>query len=96
MCHNWSDENSIKILSKCYEALPENGKVIVVELIMPEAIEASEEAKLVCTLDNLMFLHDGTERTQKQFESLCQRSGFSSFKFACRAFSVLGVMEFYK
>ncbi|XP_054811844.1 isoliquiritigenin 2'-O-methyltransferase-like [Prosopis cineraria] len=96
VCHNWSDENSIKVLSKCHEALPEKGKVIVVEFIMPEAIGATEEAKLVANMDNLMLLHDGRERTEKEFESLCKRSGFSSFKVSCRAFSVLGVMEFYK
>ncbi|XP_054811403.1 isoliquiritigenin 2'-O-methyltransferase-like [Prosopis cineraria] len=96
VCHNWSDENSIKVLSKCHEALPEKGKVIVVEFIMPDTIEATEEAKFVASIDNLMFLHDGRERTEKEFESLCKRSGFSGFKVACRAFSVLGVMEFCK
>ncbi|XP_028785336.1 isoliquiritigenin 2'-O-methyltransferase isoform X2 [Neltuma alba] len=96
VCHNWSDENSIKVLRKCHEALPEKGKVIVIELLMPEKIEATEETKFVASLDNLMFLHDGRERTVKEFESLCKRSGFSAFKVACRALSVLGVMEFHK
>lgn len=96
VCHNWSDENSIKVLRKCHEALPENGKVIVIEFIMPEVIGPTEEAKFVATMDNLMFLHDGGERTEKEFESLCKRSGFSTFKVACRALSTLGVMEFYK
>ncbi|XP_028785333.1 isoliquiritigenin 2'-O-methyltransferase-like [Neltuma alba] len=96
VCHNWSDENSIKVLRKCHEALPEEGKVIVIELLMPEKIEATEETKFVASLDNLMFIHDGRERTVKEFESLCKRSGFSDFKLACRALSVLGVMEFYK
>ncbi|XP_054813629.1 isoliquiritigenin 2'-O-methyltransferase-like [Prosopis cineraria] len=96
VCHNWSDENSIKVLKKCHEALPEKGKVIVVEFIMPEAIRETEEAKYVSILDTLMFLHDGRERTEKEFQSLCLRSGFSSFSVASRAFSVLGVMEFCK
>ncbi|KAI9116721.1 hypothetical protein K1719_012379 [Acacia pycnantha] len=96
VCHNWSDENCIKVLKKCHESLPEKGKVMVVEFIMPEANMATEEAKYVSILDNLMFLHDGRERTEKEFESLCKNSGFSSFKVACRAFSALGVMEFCK
>ncbi|KAF7803388.1 isoliquiritigenin 2'-O-methyltransferase-like [Senna tora] len=94
--HNWSDENSIKILKKCHEALGENGKVIVLELIMPEVMEELEDGKFVSGLDNLMFIIDGRERTEKEFESLCKRSGFSAFKVASRAYSVQGVMEFYK
>ncbi|XP_028760620.1 isoliquiritigenin 2'-O-methyltransferase-like [Neltuma alba] len=96
VCHNWSDENSIRVLKKCHEALPEKGKVIVMEFIMPEENRATKEAKYVSILDNLMFLHDGRERTEKEFESLCRNSGFSGFKVACRAFSALGVMEFCK
>ncbi|KAK4253785.1 hypothetical protein QN277_010417 [Acacia crassicarpa] len=96
VCHNWSDENSIKVLRKCHEALPEKGKVIVIELIMPEVIGSTEEAKFAASVDNLMFLHDGRERTEKEFESLCKRSGFSAFKLASRAFYALGVMEFSK
>ncbi|KAF7836138.1 isoliquiritigenin 2'-O-methyltransferase-like [Senna tora] len=96
ICHNWSDESSIQILKKCYESLPENGKVIIIEFIMSETIEPSEESKLLCSLDNLMFLHNGRERTEKEYEFLCKQSGFSAFKVASRAFSILGVMEFYK
>ncbi|XP_054813867.1 isoliquiritigenin 2'-O-methyltransferase-like [Prosopis cineraria] len=96
VCHNWSDENSIKVLRKCHESLPEKGKVIVVEYIMPEEIGATEEAKFVASLDNIMFLHGGGERTEKEFQSLCKCSGFSGFKVASCAFSALGVMEFYK
>ncbi|XP_028760593.1 isoliquiritigenin 2'-O-methyltransferase-like [Neltuma alba] len=96
VCHNWSDENSIKLLRKCHEALRDKGKVVVIEYIMPEVIEATEEAKFVASLDNIMFLHDGRERTEKEFQYLCKCSGFSAFKLASRAFSALGVMEFYK
>ena len=96
VCHNWSNGTSIRVLKKCHEALPETGKVIVVELLMPEVIGTTAENKIVASLDNPMFLHDGRERTEKEFESLCKLSGFSGFKLACRVFSVVGVIEFYK
>jgi caffeic acid 3-O-methyltransferase len=38
----------------------------------------------------------GRERTEKQWENLSKLSGFSKFQVACRAFSSLGIMEFYK
>ncbi|KAK2404218.1 hypothetical protein P8452_10011 [Trifolium repens] len=97
VCHNWSDEKCIEFLSNCHKALSSNGKVIIVEFILPEEPTATEESKLVSTLDNLMFITvGGRERTEKQWETLSKLSGFSKFQVACRAFSSLGIMEFYK
>ncbi|KAL2324733.1 hypothetical protein Fmac_023791 [Flemingia macrophylla] len=97
VCHNWSDEKCLNFLSNCHKALSPNGKVVVVEFILSEEPEQTEESQLVSTLDNLMFITvGGRERTQKQYENLCKLSGFSNFQVACRAFSCLGVMEFYK
>ncbi|KAJ1424906.1 Winged helix-like DNA-binding domain superfamily [Sesbania bispinosa] len=97
VCHNWSDEKCLEFLSNCHKALSPNGKVIVVEFILPEEPEPTEASQLVSTLDNLMFITvGGRERTQKQYENLCMLSGFSKFRVACRAFSSLGVMEFCK
>ncbi|KAK7323379.1 hypothetical protein VNO77_26851 [Canavalia gladiata] len=94
--HNWSDEKCLKILSNCYKALPQNGKVIVVEFLMPEAIQSTEVDKMVTSFDNLMFLDGGSERTKKEYENLCKRSGFSNFRVVCKVLSALGVMEFRK
>ncbi|XP_027352344.1 isoliquiritigenin 2'-O-methyltransferase-like [Abrus precatorius] len=96
VCHNWPDEKCLKVLTNCYEALPQNGKVIVVDFIMFETIQSSDAEKFASSIDNLMFIFGGRERTEKEFENLCKDSGFSSFKVICRAFSTLGVMEFYK
>ncbi|XP_027367520.1 isoliquiritigenin 2'-O-methyltransferase-like [Abrus precatorius] len=94
--HNWTDENCLKVLNNCYKALSPNGKVVVVDLIVPETIQCIDTDKMVTGFDNLMFLDGGSERTEKEFKNLCQRSGFSSFQVVCRAFTALGVMEFYK
>ncbi|KAF7836154.1 isoliquiritigenin 2'-O-methyltransferase-like [Senna tora] len=95
VCLNWSDENIIKILRKCYEALPKHGKVIVLEVIMTEEVDESEEAKLIATIDNTMFVHGGIERTEKEYEFLSKQAGFSSTKLACHALHQ-GIIEFYK
>ncbi|KAI5399961.1 isoliquiritigenin 2'-O-methyltransferase [Lathyrus oleraceus] len=97
VCHNWSDEKCIQFLSKCQKALSANGKVIVVEFILPEEPTSTQESKLVSTIDNLMFITvGGRERTEKQYHNLGKLSGFSKVQVACRAFSCLGVIEFYK
>ncbi|WVZ01468.1 hypothetical protein V8G54_027537 [Vigna mungo] len=84
--HNWSDEKCVEILKNCYKALPEKGKVIVMEIIMPEAIHSTDADKMVTGFDNLMFLDAGTERTEKQFHNLSKLSGFSHFQLVCRVF----------
>lgn len=96
-CHNWSDEKCVALLKNCHKALPENGKVIILDMILPEEPESSVAAKYVSIVDNSMFIQaGGRERTEKQFEKLCKSSGFSSFRVAARALSVYGVIEFYK
>lgn len=95
--HDWSDEDNIKILKNCWKALPKNGKVIVVECILPETPETTDEAQCVFHLDLIMLLESpsGKERTEKEFKKLALQSGFSSFKLICN-FSTVWVMEFIK
>ena len=98
ICHNWSDEHCLKILSNCYEALPKNGKVIVIDIIMAEAPESSMGSQYVSRNDNsMLLLHGGKERTAREFEALCKGSGFSDFRVVCYVYSfVSAVMEFQK
>ncbi|KAK3431535.1 hypothetical protein EUGRSUZ_E03339, partial [Eucalyptus grandis] len=67
-CHNWSDESCIKLLKNCYKALPANGKVIVMDFIMPDEPEDTMASRYVSLLDNAMLIQPGgKERTEKQF-----------------------------
>jgi len=52
---------------------------------------------MISILDNIMFITaGGKERTPKEYENLGKQSGFSKLQVACRAFSIIGVMELYK
>jgi len=87
----------VKLLRNCYEALPQNGKVIILDMIMPEEPDSSEATKFLSIVDNVMLIQlEGKERTEQEIEKLCKKSGFSSFKIVSRVLSVHGVMEFYK
>ncbi|XP_004516752.1 isoliquiritigenin 2'-O-methyltransferase-like [Cicer arietinum] len=99
VCHNWADDECVKLLRNCHKALPKHGKVIVLDYIIPKVPESSNMSKHTCVIDNLMFLvTTGKERTEEEFESLCKRSGFSKFHVACGddVSAMSGVMEFYK
>ena len=95
--HDWSDSHSLKILKNCYEALPENGKVIVVESVLPEAPDSTRATQVVLRVDMIMMALNpgGKERTQKEFEALAKEAGFKGFR---KASCVLNqwVMEFCK
>ncbi|KAL4364209.1 hypothetical protein GQ457_04G005880 [Hibiscus cannabinus] len=79
ICHGFDDESCLKIFNKCYEALPENGKVIVVENILADY----PVTKFVTLSDTLMLAHNlGKERSEKEFEALAKGAGFRGFQVA--------------
>ncbi|XP_010446534.1 PREDICTED: flavone 3'-O-methyltransferase 1-like [Camelina sativa] len=90
ICHDWSDEHCVKFLKNCYEALPEDGKVILAECILPETPDSSLKSKQVIHVDCIMLAHNpgGKERTEKEFEALAKASGFKGIKVVCDAFGV--------
>ncbi|KAE8100276.1 hypothetical protein FH972_018191 [Carpinus fangiana] len=97
ICHNWSDGQCIQILKNCHEALPQSGKLIIIDYVMPEAPESTGAAKFVSTMDySMLAICGGKERTEKEFEAMSKSSGFSGFQVICRVYNVLGVMELYK
>ncbi|QJW90665.1 methyltransferase [Spirosoma taeanense] len=72
--HDWSDEQCIAILKNCRKAMKEGGRVLVVEMVVPEGNEPSP-AKFL-DLQMLQFL-PGCERTEKEYEALFDEAGLS-------------------
>ncbi|KAK9098097.1 hypothetical protein Syun_025142 [Stephania yunnanensis] len=93
--HNWRDGECITLLKKCHEALPEGGKVIVVEGIVPVVPEPDNRSRHVYGFDLMMMTTKGKERTEKEFEVLAKESGFASMKMVCKACN-FWVIEFLK
>lgn len=91
--HNWSDGNCVKILKNCWKALSDNGKMIIIECVIPENIE---KAKRALHFDiNMLTYFFGKERTEKEYQFLAEESGFSRAKIVCEICN-FSVMEFYK
>ncbi|KAM7280561.1 hypothetical protein ACFE04_007695 [Oxalis oulophora] len=97
ICHDWSDEHCLKFLKNCYDSLPEKGKVIVAECILPVFPDSSLATKGVVHIDVIMLAHNpgGKERTEKEFEALAKGAGFQGFQVKCNAFNTY-IMEFLK
>lgn len=79
--HDWNDEECIKILENCKEAIQsDNGKLIIVEAVVGE--EKGDKLEFVrLTLDMVMMSHynAGKERTSKEWEYVLKEAGFSSY-----------------
>ena len=84
-------------MKNCYAALPDHGKVIVCEYILPVAPETNHAARTVFHVDAIMLAHNpgGKERTEQEFEALAKGAGFEGFRVACSAYDTK-VMEFLK
>nr|Q42653.1 RecName: Full=Flavone 3'-O-methyltransferase OMT2 [Chrysosplenium americanum]AAA86982.1 caffeic acid O-methyl transferase [Chrysosplenium americanum] len=97
ICHDWSDEHCLKLLKNCYDALPNNGKVILAECILPEVPDSSLATKGVVHIDVITVAHNpgGKERTEKEFEALAKAAGFQGFQVFCNAFNTY-IIEFSK
>ncbi|KAJ0967135.1 hypothetical protein J5N97_024052 [Dioscorea zingiberensis] len=64
--HDWSDEHCVKILKNCWKALPDNGKMIIVEGVIPDTPEDSDHARNCFMGDLCMMAYNvgGKERTK--------------------------------
>ncbi|KAH0916220.1 hypothetical protein HID58_030666 [Brassica napus] len=96
--HDWTDEDCIKILKNCWKSLPENGKVVVIELVTPDDAENGDiNANIAFDMDMLMFTQcsGGKERSRAEFEALAVASGFTNCKFVCQAYHCW-IIEFCK
>ncbi|KAM1209308.1 hypothetical protein ACFX2I_014963 [Malus domestica] len=87
--HGWDDDRCLMILKNCYEALPDNGKVIVVDMVIQEAPGTSFSAKSLFLFDVYLMNTNvmGKERTERELQSLAKAAGFSDIRVACSDFT---------
>ncbi|XP_022937505.1 caffeic acid 3-O-methyltransferase-like [Cucurbita moschata] len=95
--HDWSDDHCVKLLKNCYVAIPDDGKVIVMEGVAPTVPETTAAAKVIIQGDVLMMTQsiEGKERTRDEFKALAAKAGFKHIKFVCFV-SNYWIIEFSK
>ncbi|KAI5331250.1 PREDICTED: trans-resveratrol [Prunus dulcis] len=81
--HALSDEECLKVLKKCREAIPGNGqgKVIIIDIVIDDTKDEDEitEAKLFFDM-LMMVVVTGRERSEKDWKNLFLEAGFSNYK----------------
>lgn len=70
--HDWDDARCLSILRQCRRVLPEAGRVLVVELVLP----AGDEPSFTKWMDlHMLVLPGGRERTATEYDALFQAVG---------------------
>src|SRR5687768_9217145 len=76
---DYDDDASVRLLQNCHRAMTPNGRVLIVQLLMPEQGDAAARERLfeaaVSDL-NMLVLTGGRERTEGEYRTLLGRAGF--------------------
>jgi hypothetical protein len=69
--HDWRDEDAATILANCRSAMKPEGKVLVVEIVVP----AGNDPSFAKWMDLMMITYGGKERSEKQYRKLFSQAG---------------------
>ena len=71
--HDWNDEECVRLLKNCRAALAPEGRLVVVEMLVPEEMGPG----LVTLMDlNMLVMTGGRERTAKEYDALFEAAGY--------------------
>jgi hypothetical protein len=71
--HDWDDSRAVKILRNCRRAMTNHSKVLVVDMIVPDAVSVSFSKLLDL---NMLVMNGGRERTIAEFRALLDAAGY--------------------
>ncbi|WP_020666414.1 methyltransferase [Amycolatopsis nigrescens] len=75
--HDWNDEWAGTILRNCRRALPRQGRLLVLEPVLPETVDPEKLPFSYLSDLNMLVNLGGLERTRSEFEALLRGSGFA-------------------
>jgi hypothetical protein len=71
--HDWRDEDAVIVLRNCRDAMKPDGKVLVVEIVVP----AGNDPSFAKWMDLMMVTYGGKERSEKQYRQLFGQAGLA-------------------
>jgi len=69
--HDWRDQDAAIILRNCKSAMKPDGKVLIVEIVVP----AGNDPSFAKWMDVMMVTYGGKERSEKQYRDLFSAAG---------------------
>jgi hypothetical protein len=75
--HDWNDAQATRILKRCRDALPEDGKLLLVEGVYPPLVDTSLASRGAAANDvNMLVVSGGRQRSEAEFRELYAAAGF--------------------
>jgi hypothetical protein len=71
--HDWDDDHALQILRNCRKAMAKNGKLLLVEMVVPST-NSMDFSKLLDL--NMLVMNGGRERTEAEFRALLDEAGY--------------------
>ncbi|MFJ5588426.1 methyltransferase [Streptomyces noursei] len=75
--HDWNDEQCRQILGHLRRVVPDAGRLLIVEPVLPAVADASGDVIRYLSDLNMLVNVGGRERTRDDFERLCRSAGFA-------------------
>ncbi|KAM3399752.1 hypothetical protein ACQJBY_004905 [Aegilops geniculata] len=80
--HNWSDQDCVKILTRCRQAISHGakaGKVLIIDTVVGSPSHQILEAQVTMDL-SMMMLFNGKAREEHKWHKMFMEAGFSHYK----------------
>jgi len=81
--HDWSDDECRQILLKCYEALPSQGTLLVVEKVLNNDHSGTRAALMMDLHMLVVAATGGRERSEVEYRALLEQTGFTEIEIVC-------------
>jgi hypothetical protein len=88
--HDWNDAECLQILSNAHQAAPQNGRVLIVEAVVPSP-DTPHFSKLFDI--HMLVMLTGRERTTEEYVGLLEGAGWKYRQTWYPASKMLGVVE---
>ncbi|KAJ1296790.1 hypothetical protein BS78_01G329400 [Paspalum vaginatum] len=88
--HDWADDECVKILKKCKQAIPPRdagGKVIIVDMVVGYGAPNRKVLETQVMFDIFIMMVNGAERDEQEWKKIFTKAGFKDYKIL----PVLGV-----
>jgi hypothetical protein len=89
--HDWQDLKSVEILRRCRHAMPNHGRVLIVEIVLAPGLPIGHPHRLIDL--EMMVTLGGKERSEQEFAALLAQAGLRLTTVTRIAGSFFSVVE---
>ncbi|KAF8698688.1 hypothetical protein HU200_034938 [Digitaria exilis] len=95
--HDWSDDDCVKILKNCKQAIPSRdagGKIIIIDMVMGSGPPDIKRMETQVLFDLLIMIINGVERDEQEWKNIFFDAGFKDYKII-PVLGVRSIIELY-